>query len=185
MKDKKLCNRLRRGDIEALNELIDIYTGYLKAIVRNIIGSALQEQDVEEIVADSFVALWYSRSKIENGKLKSYIASIARNKAKSRLRDMHITEPLDDDYIAAECSEPENLTLRNELQEITRDVVESLPEPDCEIFKRHYFLYQKTEDISKAMGINSATVRTKLKRGRDKLKIRLAERGVANEIFYN
>ena len=67
------------------------------------------------------------------------------------------------------------------LRELAREAVDTLGEPDCEIFKRHYFLYQKTEDIAAALGMNGATVRTKLARGRQKLKSYLEERGYGNE----
>ena len=65
--------------------------------------------------------------------------------------------------------------------EYAREAVDTLGEPDCEIFKRHYFLYQKTEDIAAALGMNGATVRTKLARGRQRLKYYLEERGYGNE----
>ena len=73
----------------------------------------------------------------------------------------------------------------NELSEAARRAVDSLPEPDGEIFRRHYFLYQKTEAIAADMGINAATVRTKLARGRKRLKAYLTERGYSVESIYN
>ena len=50
------------------------------------------------------------------------------------------------------------------------------------IFKRFYFLYQKAEDIARELNINPATVRTKLHRGRARLKEYLEERGYECEI---
>lgn len=47
---------------------------------------------------------------------------------------------------------PEEGVLTLELRELAREAVDTLGEPDCEIFKRHYFLYQKTEDIAAALG---------------------------------
>ena len=54
---------------------------------------------------------------------------------------------------------------------------EELPEPERSIFQRHYFLYQKTDEIAEALQLNSATVRTKLARGREKLRQTLIEGG--------
>ena len=42
---------------------------------------------------------------------------------------------------------------------------------------RSAFLYQKTGDIAQALGMNAATVRSRLSRGREKLKEHLEERG--------
>ena len=48
-----------------------------------------------------------------------------------------------------------------------------LGEPDNKIFVRYYKFEKKLRDISKAMGLNLSTVKTKLSRGRNKLKILL------------
>lgn len=85
----------------------------------------LPEEDAEETVSDVFTALWYSRLNVEAGALKAYIAAIARNKAKSRLRAMRISEPLQDDFPLADCKLPEEQYILDELGDITRRAVES------------------------------------------------------------
>ena len=57
--------------------------------------------------------------------------------------------------------------------------VDSLGEPDREIFQRRYFLYQKTEDIAREMGLGHAAVRSRLMRGRTKLREYLEKGGWA------
>ena len=64
-----------------------------------------------------------------------------------------------------------------ELSKLARAAVEALPEPDREIFKRHYFLFEKTGSIAAGINMNHATVRTKLARGRKHLKDYFTERG--------
>ena len=54
------------------------------------------------------------------------------------------------------------------------DAVMSLGEPDNEIFVRYYKFGEKLKDISKATGINISTIKTKLSRGKRKLKIILS-----------
>lgn len=46
----------------------------------------------------------------------------------------------------------------------------SLGEPDNEIFVRRYKFDEKLKDISKAMGLNISTIKTRLSRGKRKLK---------------
>lgn len=106
MNEKKLVTRLQKGDTAALGEVIDIYTPYVYAIVSNVFAGMLPEEDAEETVSDVFTALWYSRLNAEAGALKAYIAAIARNKAKSRLRALRISEPLQDDFPLADCKLP-------------------------------------------------------------------------------
>ena len=46
----------------------------------------------------------------------------------------------------------------------------SLNQVDREVFLRFYYYYQKSADIAADMGLNESTVRTKLNRGRAKLR---------------
>lgn len=50
------------------------------------------------------------------------------------------------------------------------ETVMSLGEPDSEIFVRRYKFDEKIKDISKAMGLNISTVKTRLSRGKRKLR---------------
>ena len=182
MEERKLLRRLRRGDTAALAELIRRYSPYVYAIASNIMAQAMSREDVEEVVSDTFVSLWENRGRIETEMLKAYLGAIARNKAKSALRSHRETEPLEDDLLLLTLpNEPEQRALLSELRRITREAVESLDEPDREIFQRYYFLYQKVDEIGARMGINSATVRTKLARGRKRLQRYMTERGYGCE----
>lgn len=184
-KKDRLATRLRLGDTTALAELIELYTPYACAVVENVLGGVLGKEDVEELVADAFAALWYNRVNVRDGAIKAYLAAIARNKAKSRLRSLRISEPLEDDIPIAELNLPEEKYILDELADIAHRAVDSLPEPDREIFKRHYFLYQRTEEIAADLKLPGATVRTKLARGRKRLKAYLTERGYDYDSVYN
>lgn len=177
MDERKLIRQLKKGDSAALEGLIEKYTPYLYAITANIMGGALPQEDAEEIVSESFVALWYNRHKIQPAKLKVYLAAITRNKAISRLRALRLYEPLEDDVFISDCPTPERALMTAELETLCQRALEALPEPDREIFKRHYFLLEKTGSIAAGLGMNHATVRTKLARGRKYLKAYFAERG--------
>lgn len=182
MNEKKLLRRLRRGDESVLPELIRKYSGYAYAIAFNILSHALGEEDIEEVVSDSFLSIWENRASIETEMLKAYLAAVVRNKAKTALRKHHAEEPLDDDILQISIpNQPEQKILLSELREIAHDAVDSLDEPDREIFQRYYFLYQKTEEISRALGLKDATVRARLSRGRKRLKDYLEERGFSCE----
>lgn len=183
MNENKLLRRLKKGDSAALTELIERYSAYVYAIASNILGHAMPIEDVEEVTADVFTALWINREKVEPGKLKAYLAAVTRNAARSRLRSLHAAEPLEDDIILIAADSPERETLGRELRDISRRAVDSLPEPDREIFQRHYFLYQKTEDIAREMNMMSGAVRTRLSRGRGRLRAYLEERGYNCEIL--
>ena len=79
--ETKLLRQLKRGSTAALSEIIELYTPYVYAIVSNVLGGMLGEEDAEEITADVFTALWYNRLNAGSGTLKAYIAAIARSHA--------------------------------------------------------------------------------------------------------
>ena len=105
---------------------------------------AMGEEDIEEVVSDSFLSIWENRENIETEMLKAYLAAVIRNKAKTALRKHHAEEPLEDDILQISIpNQPEQKILLSELREIAHDAVDSLGEPDREIFQRYYFLYTR------------------------------------------
>ena len=55
--------------------------------------------------------------------------------------------------------------------------LDQIGDPDREIMIRHYYYYQSSTEISEKMSLNSETVKSKIKRTREKLKKILFERG--------
>ena len=167
--EKELLRRIRKGDTDALQQIIDGYSGYVYAIVKNIIQPPLQPEDIEEVVSDVFLRLWEKAETVDADRLRSWLAAVTRNRAKDKLRALHLSLPLEEDV------------LRREAGRIAREAVGSLPEPDRSIFLRFYYLYQKTGDIAAALHMKPAAVRARLSRGRERLKAMLEERGIGHE----
>lgn len=182
MDEKRTLRRLSGGDAGALEAVIGAYSPYVCAIARNIIQPPLQPEDVEEIASDVFLRLWEHAAEVKPGKLRAWLAAVTRNSARDRLRAMRLAEPLDDDCLLLSIPGPEDGIVRLELRELTRRAVDALPEPDRSIFKRHYYLYQKTDEIALELSLNASTVRTKLARGREKLRQTLIEGGYSIEV---
>lgn len=89
MDEKSILKKLRNRDEKAFEEIIDLYSAYITVVVKNLLGSKGTKEDVEEVVADTFIALWNTAERIDYEKyssIKAYIAVIARNKAKDWLR---------------------------------------------------------------------------------------------------
>lgn len=165
--EKKLLLRLKNKEHGAINEAIDIYTPYLSTVLYNAIGRALSKEDSEEIISDVFVMLWRNAKSIdfEKGTIRSYIAAAARNAAFKKLKNRHDCLCLDE----VELTE-DDFVDNNVNREWIWDAVMSLGEPDNEIFVRYYKFDEKLKTIAKSMGLNISTVKTKLARGKRKLK---------------
>ena len=181
MNERRMLRRICAGDSEALGAVIEQYAAYVSAIARNIVDPPLQPEDVEEISSDVFIQLWRNAADVQAGKLKAWLAAVTRNKARDRLRNLHLPAPLEEDCMEICFPGPEDGVVRTELRQLTRAAVEAMPEPDRSIFMRYYYLYQKTDDIAAQLQMNPATVRTRLARGRDRLRAFLTERGYSCE----
>lgn len=184
LNETRLLSRIAAGDGDALGKIIEKYSGYVQTIASNITVPPLQAEDVEEIAADVFLTLWSHADAVEEGRLKSYLAAITRNLAKNRLRYLHLTVPLEDEYMLIRLPDLEEQIDELFIRQLTRSAVDALPEPERSIFQRYYFLYQKTDEIAATLRINPATVRTKLARGREKLKAELIKRGYSCEVHH-
>ena len=58
-----------------------------------------------------------------------------------------------------------------------RDALETIGDPDREIIIRHYYYYQSSTEIAEKTGMKSETIKSKIKRTREKLRKLLTERG--------
>jgi RNA polymerase sigma factor, sigma-70 family len=173
---------VQRGNGAALDAIIKKYTPYVGAIAQGIIGTSMSEADIEEVCADVFITLWKNADKPSADKLKSWLGSVARNRAKNKLREIGASLSLDDDEIVVVAdADVEGGVITNELAATVRNAVNALGNPDCEIFLRHYYYYQTVSTIADEMHLSQSAVKSRLARGREKLKIHLAERGVENE----
>lgn len=178
MKDE-LSARLRLGDPKALEEAMDRYASYAAKIIAAYLGRTLPPEDMEEVLSDVFFALWTHRGNLE-GDMKPYLAAIARNAARSKLRQFRPVEALDLS-LRDESPLPEEAAALKEEAAAVRGAMERLSPEERELFLRFYFLDQTTEEIALVMGQNPSTLRSRLRRGRQKLKQLLQERGVRHE----
>ena len=123
MTDKDALNQIRAGSQEALSWLIDKYGAYVSTIVWNIIGRKMSLADVEEISSDVFYALWAQADQIRTASIRGYLAGIARNMAKNKLREAGHELELDENIICVSITNMEESYARKEIQEIVRQTV--------------------------------------------------------------
>ncbi len=177
MDERRMLKRLCRGDGDALGIVMDTYMPYVYTVASNILSRSMPREDVEEVVSDVFVTLWKNAEAVREGKLKAYLAALTRNAALSKLRSRHLSEPLEENAMPLDLPDPEDRVISLAMADAAREAVNSLPEPDRNIFVRYYYLYQKTDDIAAELGLSPANVRVKLSRGRQKLRAYLEGKG--------
>lgn len=176
MTEEKALRELQKGSQQALEWMIDTYNPYVSTIVYNIIGQQMTQADVEEAVSDVFLALWNNSHKIRPGMTRAYLGSIARNHAKKKLRKSGLTPELEDNILTLEGSTPQQELEQRERRQIVQQAVLAMEQPDREIFLRHYYYGQTIPVICKQMHMTPSAVKSRLARGREKLKSSLMQR---------
>lgn len=181
MREAKILQRIKAGDPSGLEALMDIYIPYVSVIVWNILRESMAPEDAEEVVSDVFLAAWNQSSDLKVGHVKGWLGAVARNKAKNKLRQIGQTIPLEESVLdIPSLDDPTEDIERVQEQQIVRQAVDSLPSEDREVFLRHYYYAQSIKEISVSMALNESTIKTKLRRGRMKLKEILTKGGVSS-----
>lgn len=173
--EEQFLHSLKKRRHGSLEKIIDMYTPYVSVVVYNVIGAVMTKEDIEEVVSDAFLSLWRNASALdaEKGCIRSYLAATARNLAKNKLRRAAMHEEINDN-IVSEYSEGD--IERHEERMVLIDLIASLGEPDSEIFLRYYFYGEKISRIAAVTGLCSSTVKSRLSRGRRKLRVMLEEK---------
>lgn len=179
MQDTELLKKLKQHRPRALERAIDQYGAYVATVIRNVLGAAGNMEDAEELSADVFYALWEHADQITAGKLKTWLGAVARNRAKDLLRKRRMTLPMDEDVLSIPVESPEEQIMLEAQKQMLLEAVQSMSEPDREIFLRYYYKFETMEEIALRMGIPIGTIKTKLHRGRKRLKDILEEQEAA------
>ena len=170
MTENKALALIRIGDESGLRWIMQRYASYVGSIVGGIIGNRLTQQDVEEVAADVFMILWRNRAKPAEGKVKSYLAAIARSRSVDRLRRAGLEDALEYDRLEIAADGPEDEVLAREGKRTLLRVLQTMGPQDREIIVRHYYLRQTAPAIGQSLGMTPEAVRQRLKRGRDFLR---------------
>ena len=111
--------------------------------------------------------MWNQAETLHGDSLKSWLGSVARNKAKNKLREAVSNVPFDENILEiVSISKIERLNDR----QFVMQAIDYLGATDREIFLRHYYYGQSVKDISIDLVMRDSTVKQRLRRGREKLK---------------
>ena len=175
-----LTQRLKRHDEAAFEEVMNKYLPLVSNIVYNIGRDRLSKEDMEETISDIFVILWNNTDKIIEGKLQGYLCRIARTKALDRLSKHKKPQRLDIEELEIQSDFSMEVTAEiDDVTEILHELIDELHEPDREIMLRYYYYQQTAPIIAKILRMNKETVNSKLRRNKEKLRLKLKERGYA------
>ena len=81
--------------------------------------------------------------------MRSYLATIARNTSKNKLRKYHSNEVLNEQIISSDLTPQDNI-IKAENSQFLTELITSLGVPDSEIFFRYYYYNEKNQNNFKS-----------------------------------
>lgn len=181
--EERLVERAVRGDLPAFNQLVELHQHALYAVAVRMLGDTQAAADVTQ---DSVLAAWQHLSAFRGGSMRAWLTRIVVNRCYDTLRARHrrpewsfdamLAEQPGTERLAGEAPNPEHLAVNDELAHHLNAGLATLP-PDqravvilCDI---QGFAYAEAATIE---GTNIGTIRSRLSRGRAKMRDWLSAR---------
>ncbi|MCP4727244.1 MAG: sigma-70 family RNA polymerase sigma factor [bacterium] len=180
--DEHLIEKFKEGDIYAYNELVRRYKDQLVNFAYRFLGD---KDDAEDIVQETFLRVYRKKDAYKSvAKFSTWIYTITGNLAKTELRRRKRRKILslsnigyeDKDFDLKDTeSGPEEKVDKVISNRIIQDAIQSLPEKFKEVIIFRDIQELSYEEISSIVKIPLGTVKSRVNRGRLKLKEKLSE----------
>ena len=182
-KSNILVKQLKRGDIQAFNELFESYAPRLYAFGLKYFK---YPADGEELVQDVFIKIWRNRQKIDEEKnFQAYIFTIAYNQIKDYFKYKSVYMDIEDEYLPdnADYSTEEEITYHSVYEHISA-LLDRLPEKKRKIFHLSRFEGKTSKEIAALVGVTPKTVDNQVSEVIGYLKEQLHNAGLLSWLFF-
>ncbi len=182
MKRKEIKQYKNNNNLD-LEKIIEEYSGYVYKIIKNMANNYISQEDIEEIVLDTFFIVWKNREKIhDEALLSSYIAGITRNLIKEKTRIINIYSNIEDfENTIQDEIKIDMIYEQREKIELIETILKDMKQQDIEIFKLFYEAGKKISEIAVILGMSEFSIKSRLYRIRKKIKKEFSKRGYSNE----
>jgi RNA polymerase sigma factor (sigma-70 family) len=176
LEEAELVDRARRGDLEAYEELVRLYSDVAFRTAYLITGSAA---DAEDAAQDAFVAAFRALPRFQAGSplrpwLLRIVANQARNRRRGTSRRAGLTLRLADTAQVGDAAPSPELAV--ELAEERRALLralDTLRATDREVVVCRFFLELSVEETARALACREGTVKSRLSRALGRLRSQL------------
>lgn len=169
--DTELLQRIQQDDVHAFETLYLRLWEPLFVFAVKRLGS---EDDAEDVVQEVFASLWARRHSLQiRDSFEGYLFSAVRYKvidqAAAMLQNPAKLEFVEECLLPAVNNVSEGMHL-NELQEVLKQEVSSLPDKMREIYLLYIEQHRSVTDIARVLSLSEQTVRNQLGLARGRLK---------------
>jgi len=178
MEEAELIQRAKQGDLDCFNRLVERYQREVYNLCLRMLGNAPAAEDATQ---DAFFSAFRGIGKFRGGSFRAWLFRIAANACRDQLRLLRRrpttsldTLPLELEFDQRTLS-PEDDALRQELGEEIKRALAALP-PD----QRLAVILRDIEgldyeEIAQATGSSLGTVKSRINRGRARLRDHLGQ----------
>ncbi len=178
MDETDLIRASQDGDLDSFNELVRSYEKMAYNLAFRMLGNP---QSAEDATQEAFLSAWKSVRRFRGGSFKAWVMQITANACRDELRRMKRRpvvplESLPYDPPALSTESPEDYAIRREMGEHVQKGLDTLPRDQrlavvlCDVQGLSY------EEVAQVMGCSLGTVKSRINRGRSRLRDYLLER---------
>ena len=163
------------GDQKAFGELVRQHAGLVTGVAYSVCGDFSRSEDVGQ---EAFLEAWKNLSTLrEPAKFSSWLCTITRRRAIDLVRRLKSksTDSLDVELEDRSNANPEAMMEADQERTMVWSMLEQLPETYRETMVLFYRSEQSVAEVATALAENEATIRQRLKRGRELMKRDLAD----------
>ncbi len=183
--DLEWIKKLKKGDIDAFNQLFYAYSSKLYHFGYANLKS---REDAEEMVQEIFSTIWDKRGDIkEEYQFRSYLFSIAFNYIKKYFRSKALVNKYIErsSPIHTESEETQEEVNYASLKMRVDQLVDRMPEKRKLVFIKSRFEGKNARDISEEMNISQSTVENHLNQALKFLRQHMKDETLAGVLFFS
>lgn len=182
--DKELIRKLKKGDIEAFNQ---IFYANSSKLYHFAYGYLKSKEDAEEMVQEIFSKIWDKRADIKaEYEFRSYLFSIAFNYVKKHFR----SKALINKYAEfSTTNNPESEQIEEDVNYASLKIrvdqlVDQMPEKRKAVFFKSRVEGKNSKEIAAEMNISPSTVENHLNQALRFLRLHLKDETLAGLLFF-
>jgi len=182
MDEQALIASAREGDVRAFNQLVMLYQSMVYNVAYRILSDADAASDATQ---DAFLSAFKAMGKFRGGSFKAWLLRIVTNACYDQLRvkQRRPTSSLDDlpvendhsPYLHDPAEKPDEFVERQELNHMIQVAISTLPVEQRMVVVLSDVQGLSYQEIAQATGLSLGTVKSRLSRGRARLRDYLVE----------